>query len=63
MLYRSDSVPTYASVHSLMREITSEDRKKITEKFPAPLRVAELSRCAFSPLVSREVVRKLKRAF
>lgn len=63
MFYRFDLVFTYVFVYSLMREIILEDRKKIIEKFLVLLRVVELSRCVFLFLVSREVVRKLKRVF
>lgn len=53
----------YASVHSLIREELLKKKEKNIQKSPTPLRIAELTRCPFSPLVSYEVIRKLKRDF
>ena len=49
---------------SLIREkLLKKKGEKITQKSPTPLRIAELNSCSLLPLVTCEVVRKLKRDF
>lgn len=59
ILYRSNSALMLASVHSLMRET----KKKNYSEFPSPLRIAGLTSCSLSSLVSCKFIRKLKRGF